>query len=437
MYIHKSKLFEILMKLKIPYLFSFYCLCLGLTPFATLSADTFHLNDGSTVKGTIISEDKRSYLVRAEISNNVFDQKTLMKLDITRRIKEDPSLKAFEEIADTLPIPDLTPASTYANIIDTKLKPFIKKYPKSVHIDNAKNMLKTLESEQATITAGGVKIDGNLLSAEEVVADKYEVSAIMDLKRFLKLAKNKRYRLALNKLNHMEELYPNSTQVRAAQRIALNFLPFYKKDLEVLLSEVDKIKKRRQYTLDAMSSSDRNRTKAIFKSQEEQYLNLLATIEAKKGSVKWLPINPFYKEQITANLQLIPKEIARISNEYKRPTMMAAAIYRSTLQALDEGNLPKALELHTKFKAEKPSEMFAEALEMKVSEQSKILEEIIKKKNEEAKLAEMKRLEEERLAKQKAEEAKQASQGTAPKEKKGNILQQMNKNRKLEESLKQ
>jgi len=408
-----------------------------MAPFSTLSADTFYLNDGSIVEGSIISETKRSYLLRAEISRNVYDEKTILKLDVTRHVAEDPSVKAFAKISKILPTPDLMPVTNYATIIDKQLKPFIRTYPDSEHLAEVQEILQTLESEQTIILAGGMKLDGILLNEQEVAADKYEVSASIDLKKFLKFAQKKQYRPALSKLKEMEELYPNSSQVRKAQKVALTILPHYKKELEVLLSEVDELTRRRERTLDSMSASDRRRTEEIFMNKEKQYDNRLATMKAERGAVTWLPINAFNKGPIEANLQMVPKEITRISSESQKPAMKAGVLYRSTLQALDSGNLAKAIELHTQFKAERPSAMFANSLEMIFNDQKKVLEEM-KKKADAIKMTEAKRMAEERMAKRKAEEAKQAASGN--KDDKGKALLNKvigSKNRQLEESLKQ
>ncbi len=420
-------------KSSLPYILSFP---LALCPFSTLTADTFLLKDGTKVEGTIINETKRSYLLRAEISRNVYDEITVLKLDVTKHIEEDKSIKAFDKISKILPTPDLMSAKAYASIIDNQLKPFVRDFPESPNIEEVKEILDTLEAEQTVVLGGGIKLDGILLTQQDVTADKYEVSASTDLKKFIKFAQRKQYRQALSKLAEMEIVYPHSTQVRKAQKVALSILPNYERELKVLLSQVDEIGKRRDRTLGTMSPADRSRTESIFKNQAQKYETLLASIKAERGSVKWLPINQFYKGPIEANLQMIPKELARITNASKQPVMMAGALYRATLQALDEGDIPKAIEQHKKFKAEKPSAMFANNLDILLKERQKTQEEIDAQKAKEEKMLAEKRKEEERMAQAKAAAAKKIADEKRDKDVDGFLDIQKKKLEQIE-SLKQ
>ena len=218
--------------------------------------------------------------------------------------------------------------------------------------------------------------------------------------------------------------------------MALSILPNYERELKVLLSQVDEIGKRRDRTLGTMSPADRSRTESIFKNQAQKYETLLASIKAERGSVKWLPINQFYKGPIEANLQMIPKELARITNASKQPVMMAGALYRATLQALDEGDIPKAIEQHKKFKAEKPSAMFANNLDILLKERQKTQEEIDAQKAKEEKMLAEKRKEEERMAQAKAAAAKKIADEKRDKDVDGFLDIQKKKLEQIE-SLKQ
>ncbi|MFT5632818.1 MAG: hypothetical protein ACI9SQ_000525 [Rubritalea sp.] len=386
----------------------------ALTPLSLLtlfspiaSADLFMMKNGTEIKGSIISETSESYLLRAEVSNNVFAEKKILKSKVVRITKTDLSIAAYEKLSSILPTPDLMDPEDYELLVSSKVEPFLKKYLSSPHFKDTQNILSTLKKEYYLIKSGGLKLNGRLLTAEQVEADKYDIQASVALHDFILYAQKKQYRAALSTLERLEDGHPDSIQCRKSQKIALIIIPRYDEKLQKLYGNVDTLMEKRNRALDSMNPGDRNRTKRIFDYEDRRYQNLLNLATANKKKTKWLPINKYFKEPIENNLKMIQNEIKRINIASQKPTMDVAKHYRETYSALEGGDYKLAKESFDQFKRGKPPEELVNELEPRLQDAKLVMEKMIIQKREEEKIAKQQAIEEKaRLAKEKREAKK-------------------------------
>jgi len=375
-------------------------------------ADEFIMKDGSTIKASIISQTAHKYLLRAEVTRNVYGEKTVLKKDVREIIKTDPSIAAYKKISSILPTADLLPEKSYGNFIE-KVEDFIKEYPSSPFINQAKSTLKTLKDELFNIKSGGLKLNGKNLSPEQIQSNKYEIEAEIILSKMVQNVKKKQYASALDTLADLEADFPVSSQCRKAQEIALDILPKYRKSLQKAYDNVDKLKAKRERVISSMSSSERSRTKKIFEQQEERYLNSLELAKSDKKQ-KWLPINRYFKKPIKANIDLVDKEMKRIISRMSMPTVNAARYYRNIHQALLKNDHITAKNLFAKFKEGDPPDSFMEEIEEKISEVKAIADKLEKQRIAEET---RKRLEEDKKRRRLAREKRERERRLAELEK--------------------
>ncbi len=374
---------------------------------STANADTFQMKDGTTINGSIIKETNDSYLLRAEVSNNVFAEKKVLKSKVVQIIKTDPSIAAFEKLTSILPTPDLLSAKDYELLVKSKVEPFIKKYPSSPHFKDAEKILSTLKNEYHTIRSGGFKLYGKLLTPQQIEADKYNIQASVGLHMFIKYAQKKQYRAALSTLERLEDDYPDTKQIRKAQKAALTILPRYEEKLQKLYDNFDTLIEKRKRALDGMTPGDSSRTKKIFAYEEQQYLNLLDLATTTRKRTKWLPINKYFKEPIEKNLKMVESELKRINIASEKPAMDVAKFYRATYAALESGDYMLAKEHFDKFKRGKPPEELVNELEPRLIDAKLVMERFALQKKEEEKLAKKKADDErKRIANEKREAKK-------------------------------
>jgi hypothetical protein len=376
---------------------------------SNLQADIFHMKDGTDINGTIISETSDSYLLRAEVTNNVFAEKTILKSKLSEITKVDPSIEAYKKLSSILPTPDLMTKEEYDDLIETKINPFLEKYPDSPHTKDAQVILETIKNEQHTIQSGGIKLNGKLLSPEEMEADKYDIQASVLEHKFMKYSQQKDYRAALSTLERLEHGYIDSRQCRTAQKAALIILPIYHEKLQKLLVEVDHLNEKRQRALDSMTSEDNARTKKIFAYEERQYQHMLHLANFDNIKAKWLPINQYYKEPIENNIKMVDIETKRINVESQKPSIDNGRYYRETYSALEIGDYIAAKDSFEIFKKGKPLQEFINELEPRLKDAKIVMDQLAEQKREEEALAQKLAAEEKaRLAEEKRKAEKNA-----------------------------
>lgn len=371
---------------------------------STATADTFVMKDGSKINGSIISETTENYTLRAEVSKNVYGEKTILKSNVTEIKKIDPSIAAYKKLTTILPTPDLMSSSDYQKIISSQVAPFIKKYPSSPHLKDAEKILSTLNKEYHTIKSGGIKLSNKLITEEQIAADKYNVQATIAYYKFINYAKRKQYRAALSTLEQLENGYADSMQCRKAQKIALNILPRYKAKLQKLHDDVEHSTQKRERALEGMSPGDQSRTTRLFQQEDQQYQTLLAQTTENNRKAKWLPINPYFIEPIEHNLKMVESEEKRITKVSEEPVTDAGSLFRNTYTALEAGDYPTAKEHFDQFKRTKPPEHYIDELEPKLETAKSVMEQMEKQKKEDEKLAKEKARAEEKAAREQAKE---------------------------------
>lgn len=408
-------------------------LTLLLLASSSASADIFLMKNGTSVNGSIIRETHDSYLLRAEVSNNVYAEKTLLKSKIAEITKIDPSIAAFEEINSILPTPDLMTAKEYELLVRLKVDPFMKKYPSSPYFKDAEKILSTLKKEYHIIKSGGIKLNRKLLTPRQIEADKYNVQASVIEHSFMKYLKKKQYRAALSTFERLEDNYFGTNQCRRAQKAALIILPRYEEKLHKLLENVDVLMEKRKRALDNMSSGDSSRTKKIFAYEERKYQNLLnlATTNGKRN--KWLPINQYFKKPIQNNINMVEIEIKRINTDSQKPTMDIGKFYRDTYRALDGGDYMLAKVSFDKFKSANPPQELVNELEPRLLDAKSVMEDLAIQQMEDERLAKIKADEERaRLAKEAREAIARQNKDKEGKDLGNKVRDKLNINKKQE-----
>ena len=415
-----------------------------LTPFSLLilsvssaTADIYVMKNGIEINGTIISETADTYLLRAEVSNNVYAEKEILKSKLREIIKVDPSIAAYEKLTSILPTPDLMPAHRYEALLKSRIESFLKEYPASPHYADVEKIQDTLKKEYHVIKSGGLKVDGKLHTPQQIEANKYDVQASVLLNDFMTYAQQKQYRAALSTLTRMEKAYPNTIQTRKAQKVALIILPLYEEKLQQLLENVDILIEKRRRALDSMTTSDSSRTKKIFAYEERQYQNLLSLAKANNNKTKWLPINQYFKEPIQNNLNLVDSEIKRINIASQMPASNVGELYRETYNALGSGDYEKAKESFENFKRSSPPIELVNELEPRIQDAKSVMERLEQQRIEAEILAEKEAKEElARLAKEKKDAAKALRENNAG-DGKENVLDTIKKKKEMEDKLSQ
>lgn len=335
------------------------------TMVSSLSADTFVLTDGTKIKGEIVSSTIDSYVIRAEVSPGIRNNRTVKKVLVEKIIKEDKSIAAYEGIKNTLPAPDLLAAEDYQRAIDEKIAPFLKEFPTSKFVTQVEKMKSALENEMKQIQNGGVKLDGKIITPEERALNQYEIDARLQYAQMAQFAQSRAFGPAMQKFETLEKDYKATIFFNKALDLAKQLLPVYHGELSKMSTEADALVEKRRITLDRLDSGNRARAEKLLEQEDADYKAQLA--EAKSARLKFYPTNRFDKKQIDSNIKVVEREMARI-DKIKVSDVDAGAAYREILVHLDKNETKEASEKLREFKSGRPPKNYSDELYDKIKQ---------------------------------------------------------------------
>ncbi len=382
--------------------------------YQSAHADTIVLKTGKTHEGRVISEDATSYLFEINVTSSIKDERRIPKDHVKEIIKESIESKDFKRISALVPMRDLQPAAAYTKRIEIA-KSFITKFPKSKHGAAAKKILSTLEKEHQTISDGGIKLDGQLISHSDIEANAYDIHASLLLRDMERLSAARRYHEALRKWETLDSDYRNSTSFRNGIPTAKRIIQTYQISLKLLLDTLDTRIAARKSAIDSMNANDRERTEIVLAEQQKRHA-ILVEKEKTNLRLKWLTVDPYDKASIDHNYRQTAttlKSITSLSNTNAKELKLAGPTYRDAWAALAKGDLDGA-ELHLKnLRSLRLPERYITTLQTKLQEKRDAKTEADKKAKQEA--AEEK-LRQSKLDKEAAEKAaKEGKKGNANK----------------------
>lgn len=361
------------------------------------SADTFNLKDGSTIEGDIALKSSDSYTLLVEVQKGVRDEVIVKKTDILSISKEDLSLEPFKALPKLIPTADLLDVVDYQFILDKKVSPFLKKYPESGKLADAKKIEAVLLAEMEQVKNGSIKVDGKWLTTEELEQNKYEFEAQTKARKVKKYANKGDFGMALTALSKMEKEYKNTKPYHEALDMSLRFLPIYQAQAQKVADNAEKLIKKRDLSLERLASSDLSRVKRILAANEAAYQAQI--VEAKKSGSKWLPLNRFHEDSAKSVLQLIERETVRLRKIADTDYVDGGALYRNILEALDKNELDEAKDELRNFSRVRPPKVHSEYLKSRYAEAVAQMKLIEKQKRAEAAEEKLKAKEEAKLAK--------------------------------------
>ena len=318
-----------------------------------MQADKITLKDGKVIEGEVISETDTEYVVSVAYSKSIRTRKTFKKSEIADIQKEAPDLKPYEALKDVLPTPDRLSIVGYEQLIESRVKPFLKSFPNSKYTLEVKKTLATLESELARAKAGDVKLDGEWIDAAEWNANALELDAQVLVKRMKALAARKSYRSALLIYDKINTEFNSADAANDASQAALQFLPKYSAQIKKLEAEAPAKLEKRDKALKAMTARDSSRMKKAYDEIEAKHQAALA--KAKESRTKWLPVSEFDSRTLQTLARNIDAEINNIQRGGIKTSNQTStsAVYRNAWEAAGKGNTNEVKRLQSTLRSRK------------------------------------------------------------------------------------
>lgn len=290
-------------------------------------ADTFILKDGSRLEGQVLSETDDSYVLEIQVTKSIKDERTVAKTDVEKVEKSQPDLTAFETIQKLVPTPDGLTDDEYDQRI-LQVTDFQKKFPDSSIQQKAAEILEALKKEALVVAAGGAKVDGRILSAEEYAANAYELDAKVLELRIRERIEDSDVLGALRLFSGFQSDFKPTLNYQNLLPVMRQALTTYERQLAASAASFDDRLKERQIGLERMKAEDRgNSERAI---QEEARV-LEARYQEEKQRDGWVTPHLFHKQSLEDTRQAVAGVLAEVSAA--APPVDGGKLYRDAWSA--------------------------------------------------------------------------------------------------------
>jgi hypothetical protein len=379
----------------------------------TAFADVFHLKDGRRLEGRILSEGEDSYVLEVLVARGIRDEITVAKTDVLRIQPELVDLKDFEEVKKLIPIPDLLEADDYSQRIGA-IRKFITTYPESLMLDQAKDILGAHENELQMIEAGGLKLNGLIITPHERLANQYEIDSRIAESKVRRLAQETSHLNALREFKKFEAEFSGSEAWQSLLPLAQQLAAAHKARVQELLAGFDARVARREAGLTRMSVEERQTTlRAI--AEREAALNARYQTERNNRDF-WPSISQDFKPSLDDSIRFADQEIRRLANAstqaLRQPTL--SQLWRNAFATIHSGDVNQSRTAIQAARSARMPQHYIDALQKLADEvhrqaeeakreAERLAEEALKRAAEEA-ADEAKRLEEEKEAKRREQE---------------------------------
>jgi hypothetical protein len=282
---------------------------LPLLAIASVSADTFELKDGTKLEGTILKEDGSDYVIRVQVTKTIKEERRVPKANVANHIAEQKDETEFAEIAKLVPSPELQSAAAYKSQLN-KVEAFIKKYPQSPKKAEALKVLSVLEKEFDVVEAGGVKFQGELISAADRKPKAYALDAGIQAATMKAAAEQGDLLTALRAWTKLETGFQGSSAYRSNIPFAVKVMKSQLAAVTSSLAGFEARTKQRTDGLALLTGAERAISDAAIKEEQDAYAARLATDKA--AGHKWPPLDPYVKAPQEETKRSLESEIKRL-----------------------------------------------------------------------------------------------------------------------------
>lgn len=273
-------------------------------------ADTFTLKDGTVLEGRMLKEDADSYTVEIQVTKSIKDERRIPKADVQQVVTPKPDLIAFAPISKLLPTQDFLAAEDYAAKISL-VKQFLEAHPHSSKAKEAHAILNTLKAEAASVAAGGLKMNGQIVTSAQYLANQYDIDARIQEAKIRSLIASNQTLEALRVFSNFDKDYRTTLSYGALAPLMGQVIKSYIDELKLSLLELGARIKAREQGLDRMAPSDRASTEAAIK---EENAAIEANYQAEKTAKQnWPTITPYHKASMEDSIHFGESEITRLA----------------------------------------------------------------------------------------------------------------------------
>jgi len=307
-------------------------LCLALPGHA---AEWIELQDGTKVDGKILSVTVDAVLIEVQTSPTIREEKSYPRTDVLKIQRASQDDFAFEEIAG-LSVPATADNPSVYDAPLEKVRAFMKNYPYSKHMPQARELADSFESERTRVAAGEVKVDGAWTATGTAGPDRVELESRVQLAKMKEAADPAS---ALSAFEILEKNGNTSSSYPESVSLALASIGKLRANLVRARADLERRTTEQKQGLQ-LASEDRRLQMEAGIAQEKAAVQAQVD-RAKQAGTKWLPVLPDAK--VLDDLgRLADTEEARLSKIDTETLSAGVAAAQEARRKLETGDLAGA-----------------------------------------------------------------------------------------------
>lgn len=308
-------------------------LCL---PLALFGAEWVELQDGTKVDGKILSITADAVVIEVQTSPTIREEKSYPRTGIAKIQRSSQDDVAFGEIADIAAPATADDTAVYDALLEQRVRPFMKNFPYSKHMPQARKLEATLEAERARLAAGETKLDGQWIGGDAMVSDKVELGGRVQLS---KMKASSDPAATMSAFEALEKGHATSSSYPEAVKVARETLEKLRTVLSRAKSDLDRRTREQQEGLQ-LASADRRLQMEQGIAQEKAAIAVQVD-RAKQNGTKWLPVLPDAK-LLDDMSKLVESEKTRLDKVDVETLASGVAAAREAKEQIDAGQLDAA-----------------------------------------------------------------------------------------------
>ncbi len=372
-------------------------ICAVILPFSQASPpDRIQLTTGELLEGRLVSESETEVVFSVEVMRGIFEEREIERSQIDEMVVIPEDERAAAEIEALLPTADLLDVEQYDAMINGPVAGFLEEYPESRHRARVEEVARTLGEEREKVAAGGLKFEGEWITAEDYERDKFWIDGEIALQRFEQLVQRGRRVDALQQFEVIEQSHGGTDVFARALESAMPLLRRYRSELAEGIRLQEQREERERERMDSMTPEQRREILDARREAERAFQERLRDVR-RESRTKWLPVNPEIIRSLQDAARVVDNEIERLEQINSEDLLAQGARLREVDGLLREGRIREAREALDSDYQSISAISYARELQTRVRNEETRL-------REEERQAEMERRERER---QEQEEARQ------------------------------
>lgn len=274
-------------------------------------ADIITLRDGQKLEGEILEKTEDEYVLSVQVTKSIREQKTVKRSDVVDIKRESKSDTAFEAIADLTPAPPFLSSKDYDERIQ-KVRIFLAKHRLSPSSSKAKEMLKELEKERRSVSAGGIKTEEGIISATEFKEDEATLTSLIELSKIKTAASKRAFIPAFRIYDSLQADLYGTKGHRDAIPVVKSLMANYRQVLTSELNNFARNEQRKNEVFKSLSADEQTRARLA----EEQRFAKYEQVRKRElqAEERWLTVNLLDQRSIEETIGMLQSEISQLSS---------------------------------------------------------------------------------------------------------------------------